>query len=95
MHDFLTHHGYLSLFLLSFLASTLIPLGSEWLLVAMLLEKHDPFVIVALASVGNYLGACTTYVIGMYGGPLLIRKVLRIDEATEQRADRFYTRYGS
>lgn len=95
MHDFLAHHGYLSLFLLSFLASTLIPLSSEWLLVAMLLEKHDPFVIVALASVGNYLGACTTYVIGMYGGPLLIRKVLRIDEATEQRADRFYTRYGS
>lgn len=95
MHEFLAHHGYLSLFLLSFLASTLIPLGSEWLLVALLLERHDPFVTVALATIGNYLGACTTYGIGMYGGPLLIRRILRIDQATEQRADRLYTRYGS
>jgi len=42
MHDFLANHGYLALFLLSFLASTLIPLGSEWLLVAMLPKNHDP-----------------------------------------------------
>jgi membrane protein YqaA with SNARE-associated domain len=95
MHDFLASHGYLALFLLSFLASTLIPLGSEWLLVAMLLQNHDPVLSVALASVGNYLGACTTYAIGIYGGPLLVRKVLRIDEAAEQRADRLYARYGS
>jgi membrane protein YqaA with SNARE-associated domain len=95
MHDFLANHGYLALFFLSFLAATLIPLGSEWLLVAMLLKKHDPVLAVALASVGNYLGACTTYAIGIYGGPLLVRKVLRIDEAAEQRADRLYARYGS
>lgn len=95
MHDFLAGHGYPSLFLLSFLASTLIPLGSEWLLVAMLLEERNPFLSVALASAGNYLGACTTYAIGVYGGPFLVRKVLRIDEEAEKRADRFYSRYGS
>ncbi|HLO25977.1 MAG TPA: YqaA family protein [Geobacteraceae bacterium] len=95
MHEFLANYGYLALFVLSFLASTLIPLGSEWLLVAVLLKNHDPVLSVALATVGNYLGACTTYAIGVYGGPLLVRKVLRIDEAAEQRADRFYSRYGS
>jgi membrane protein YqaA with SNARE-associated domain len=95
MHDFLANHGYLALFFLSFLASTLIPLGSEWLLVALLLKNHDPVIAVAIASVGNYFGACTTYAIGIYGSPLLVRKVLRIDEAAEQRADRFYARYGS
>lgn len=95
MHEFLANYGYLALFILSFLASTLIPLGSEWLLVAVLLKNHDPVLSVALATAGNYLGACTTYAIGVYGGPLLVRKVLRIDEAAEQRADRFYSRYGS
>lgn len=95
MHDFLVNHGYLALFLLSFLASTLIPLGSEWLLVTMLIDRHDPVLTVALASVGNYFGACTTYAIGRYGGPFFIRRVLRIDEEAEQRADRFYARYGS
>lgn len=95
MHDFLAGHGYPALFLLSFLASTFIPLGSEWLLVTMLLKHHDPVLAVALASIGNYLGACTSYAIGIYGGPLLIRRVLRIDEAAQQRANRLYGRYGS
>lgn len=95
MYDFLAGHGYPALFFLSFLASTLIPLGSEWLLAAMLLNRHDPVLTVAVASIGNYLGACTTYAIGIYGGPLLTRRVLRIDEAAEQRADRLYGRYGS
>ena len=95
MHNFLLNHGYPALFLLSFLASTLIPLGSEWLLVTMLLNHHDPAGSVAVASLGNYLGGCTTYAIGIYSGPFLIRKVLRIDEQAEQRARRLYGRYGS
>ena len=95
MEHFLASHGYPALFLLSFLASTLIPLGSEWLLVAMLLNRHDPVATVAVATVGNYLGACSSYAIGLYGGPWLIRKVLRIDETAERRAERYFARYGS
>ena len=95
MEQFLTSYGYTALFVLSFLASTLVPLGSEWLLVTMLLQRYDPVAAVAVATVGNYLGACTTYAIGLWGGPLLVRRVLRINEETEQRADRLYARYGS
>jgi membrane protein YqaA with SNARE-associated domain len=95
MHEFLTQHGYPALFLLSFLASTLIPLGSEWLLVALLLQRYDPVTTVLIASAGNYLGGCTSYGIGLWGGPWLIRKLLQVDEATEQRAAQLYARYGS
>jgi len=95
MHEFLAQHGYPALFLISFLASTLIPLGSEWLLVTLLLNRHDPVAAVLVASVGNYLGACTSYGIGIYGGPCMTRKLLRIDEVAEQRAARFYNRCGS
>lgn len=94
MHDFLAHYGYGALFVLSFLAATLIPLGSEWLLVTMLLQQHDPLLSVAVASLGNYLGACTTYGIGLWGGPFLARTLLRIDDSTRLRAERFYARYG-
>ncbi len=95
MESFLATHGYPALFALSFLAATLLPLGSEWLLVAMLLDRHDPVVSVTVATAGNYLGACTTWLIGMYGGSWLIRTVLRIDQAAEDRATRLYTRYGA
>jgi len=95
MEQFLADHGYPALFLLSFLASTLIPIGSEWLLVAMIMQRHNPFASVGIATVGNYLGACTSYAIGIYGGPFLIRKVLRISDSDRKRAERLYGQYGS
>ena len=95
MHEWLVNYGFYSLFLLSFLASTLVPLGSEWLLVAMILSRSEPWAVVAVATVGNYLGALSTYWIGLYGGDFLKRRVLRMDEKSTQKAERFYDRFGS
>jgi len=95
MHEWLVNYGFYSLFLLSFLASTLVPLGSEWLLIAMILSRSEPWAVVAVATVGNYLGALSTYWIGLYGGDFLKRRVLRMDEKSTQKAERFYDRFGS
>lgn len=95
MEQFLANHGQPALFALSFLASTLVPLGSEWLLVAMLVARHDPVLTVAVATAGNTLGACSTYAIGLFGGPFLVRRVLRVDEETERKARLRYDRFGS
>jgi membrane protein YqaA with SNARE-associated domain len=95
MYDWLSGYGFLSLFLLSFLASTLIPLGSEWLLIAMLLAKYDPTRVVAVATAGNYLGALTSYWIGLYGGEFLKVRVLRMDDKASRGAERLYGRFGS
>lgn len=95
MDHFITNHGCLALFALSFLASTLLPLGSEWLLVALLLKGHSPTLVVATATAGNTLGALTTYAIGWFGGTWLIEKVLRIDAAKRKKAEGIYNRYGS
>jgi membrane protein YqaA with SNARE-associated domain len=94
MNEMLLNSGYPALFFLSFAASTLVPLGSEWLLVALILKGFSPPMTVAVATVGNYLGACSTYWIGIYGSSVLIRKVLRIDLASQERARRYYSRYG-
>lgn len=95
MHETLAAYGYPALFALSFLASTMLPLGSEWLLVALLIQKHDPLLTVLIATIGNYLGACTSYAIGLYGGDFLIKKLLRIGDAERSRAERFFAKYGS
>lgn len=95
MQDFLVANGYPALFLLSFLASTLVPLGSEWLLVTLVVSGFAPLPVVLVASVGNVLGACTSYVIGVYGSAFLTAKILRMDEQDCARAERFFTRYGS
>jgi membrane protein YqaA with SNARE-associated domain len=95
MHDLLSTHGYPALFSLSFLASTLLPLGSEWLLVAMLVERFDPFGVVAVATVGNFPGACTSYGIGFLGGRPAARRFLRMDEPEIAKAEARFARYGS
>lgn len=95
MEAFILNLGYPGLFILSFLAATILPLGSEWLLAAMLLQGFDPVTCVSLATAGNTLGALTTYAIGLWGGPWLIERVLRVDPVRRQKAEQTYVRYGS
>ncbi len=95
MEQWLLEHGYPALFLLSFLASTLVPLGSEWLLAVLLINGLDPSIVVAVATVGNSCGALTTYAIGLWGGPFLVQRVLRFSPESQQRSEYYFTRYGS
>ena len=95
MEQWLLEYGYPALFLLSFLASTLVPLGSEWLLGVLLLNGFDPTIIVLVATLGNSCGALTTYAIGLWGGPYLIQRFLRISPESQARAEHHFNRYGS
>lgn len=53
--------AYLSLFAWSFLAATLVPVGSEFALIVLVRQGHPLTSLVLVATIGNYLGACTTY----------------------------------
>ena len=94
LHEWLNQPGYIALFCMSFLASTLLPLGSEWLLVMMLVGGYEPLSTVAVATVGNYLGAVVTYLIGVWGGSWLIERVMRVSPEQQEQARHYYHRYG-
>lgn len=93
--EWLRQPGYLPLFAISFLASTLLPLGSEWLLVVMLTQHYPALPTVAVATAGNTLGAITTYLVGRYGSGWLLHRVFHIDTRQQERAEAWYRRYGS
>jgi len=95
MPELLTDYGLISLFLLSLCASTLIPLGSEWLLIALLLQGENVVAAVLVATVGNTLGAASSYLIGRLGSDWLTRKVLRISAQRQVRTEQLFQRYGS
>lgn len=82
------------LFVLSFLAATILPLGSEWLVIIMVVQGFRIQDVVITATAGNYLGACTTYLIGIWGAHFVIRNILRIDEIQLVRVDKLYNKYG-
>lgn len=61
----------LGLFGWSFLAATILPVGSEPLLVGLLLGDGNPWLLVAIATAGNFLGATTLYWMGRKAGRLV------------------------
>ena len=95
MSDFLLYHSLTGLFIISFLAATILPLGSEWLLVTLILQANQIEDVVIVATLGNFLGACTTYGIGFWGSSFLVTKILRIDEARFNKTVLLYRKYGS
>ncbi len=95
MQSFLLENGLPALFVLSFLAATVLPLGSEWLLITLIVNSFDPGAVVAVATVGNFFGACTTYGVGLWGSAFLLQRLLRIDREQRERATVLFRRYGS
>ena len=88
-------YGLPALFALSFLAATILPVGSEWLLATLLLRGETFATAVVIATVGNTLGAWTTYLIGLWGGEVLAGRLLGLDAQKLERARRIYRRWGA
>ena len=65
---------YLTLFISSFGAATIIPLSSEVVFTSVLLSGYDPFTTLIVASAGNCLGVTFNYFIGFYGITKLLNK---------------------
>ena len=84
--------AYAGLFAWSFLAATLLPLSSEAPL-ALLVRSHERIVLpVLVATLGNYLGACTTYWLGRRAARALGKGKANVRE--DSRAARLLKRYG-
>jgi len=90
---FIADYGYLNLFILSFLASTVLPFGSEALVVALVYQEFNPFAVVMVATIGNFLGSCTTYYLGLKGRHVLERYLSPSPEKLE-KSERLFNKYG-
>ncbi len=80
------------LFMWSFLAATILPLSSEVPLVVYVRSYNQFLLPVAVATVGNYLGSCTTYWLA-HRAARHFRKTREL-AASEQRAARLLRRFG-
>ena len=95
METVLVEWGLPALFCISFLAATVLPIASEWLLAAIVVQPVDMTQTVAVATAGNTLGAVTTWAVGWWGGLWVMQRWLRISTADRSRAESWYTRWGS
>ena len=58
---------YLILFLSAFISATLFPLGSEALFIYDITQGHNLIYLLVFATIGNTLGSCVNYYLGLKG----------------------------
>lgn len=82
------------LFLSAFIAATLLPVGSEVALYALLQKGFDPLVLVLVATLGNTGGAILNWLLGMYLHSLKNKRWFYFNEKQVTRAQIYFRRYG-
>ncbi len=84
---------YLVLFSLSFLAATLLPLGSEALLVYDVMQNYSLYLLWFFATLGNTLGSALNYWLGLKGEAYLEKRG-HISAQKIAKARAFFATYG-
>jgi membrane protein YqaA with SNARE-associated domain len=91
----LLDYGYIGLFIGAFLAATLLPFSSDVLLVGLLAAGGDPYIAVAVATLGNWLGGMSSFGIGWLGKWEWITKWLKVSREKLERQKARVDKYGS
>lgn len=86
--------AYLLLFGSSFLAATILPFYSEVLLFALLRDGGDPWMLVAVATLGNTLGAVVNWVLGLYILRFQHKRWFYFSQKQISKAQSWFQRYG-
>jgi len=93
--QWLLEYGVVGLFFASFLAATVLPLSSEFMLGLLVANGVDPVLVVIVATVGNVLGSLTCYALGAWGSQTLLQRWLKLSDDELHRARNRFNHYGS
>ncbi|WP_109440419.1 YqaA family protein [Acinetobacter haemolyticus] len=87
--------SYFLLFLSAFGAATLLPLQSEAVLMTLLVQGvSNPLYLLLVASVGNVLGSCVNWWLGLKIEHFKDKKWFPVSEPRLQQAQKIYHKYG-
>lgn len=91
----LVDFGYIGLFIGSFLASTVIPLSADVLLIALLSLGGNVWACLFVATLGNWFGGLTSYWIGWVGKWEWMERWLNVKQEQLTRQKEKVDKYGS
>lgn len=85
---------YLSLFIISFLSATILPFSPDAVAAYMAVNDFLLIFIVAVATLGSYLGSCTTYYLGYLGREKILKQWLKNKEGKMEKYHQVFVKYG-
>ncbi len=95
IEDLVYQSGIPGLLIVSYLAATLLPLGSEAFVVGMALIGYNPLFIFFTATTGNTLGAITNYFVGKYGSRFILSRYINVEQEKQRNVELVFRKWGS
>lgn len=93
--EWLINLGYLGLFIGTFLSGTVLTFSSDVLLIGMLtVGGGDPWLSMICATFGNWLGACTSYLLGWFAKWNWLEKWFKVKKEKLEKQKRTIDRFG-
>ena len=86
---------YLSLFLISFLAATILPFSSELTLAGfMATSNYNNLLLLIVASFGNVLGSVVNWILGFYSRNLSKKKWFPFKDEQIEKSSKWFNKFG-
>ena len=86
---------YLSLFVISFLAATILPFSSELTLAGLIVtSNYDNLLLLMVASFGNVLGSVVNWVLGFYSRNLTTKKWFPFKDKQIENSSKWFGKFG-
>ena len=86
---------YLSLFIISFLAATILPFSSELTLAGLIAtSSYNNLSLLIVASLGNVLGSVVNWILGFYSRNLSKKKWFPFKDKQIEKSSKWFNRFG-
>ena len=86
---------YLSLFIISFLAATILPFSSELTLGGLVAtSSYDNLLLLIVASLGNVLGSVINWILGFYSSKLSKKKWFPFKDEQIEKSSKWFNKFG-
>ena len=86
---------YLSLFIISFLAATILPFSSELTLAGLVAtSNYDNLLLLIVASLGNVLGSVVNWILGFYSRNLSKKKWFPFKDEQIEKSSKWFNKFG-
>jgi len=86
---------YLSLFIISFLAATILPFSSELTLAGLIIaSNYDKLLLLIVASLGNVTGSAVNWALGFYSRNLTTKKWFPFKETQIEKSSQWFRKFG-
>ena len=87
--------SYITLFIISFLAATILPLSSEITLAGLMaVQSYNNFILLLVASLGNILGSSFNWFLGIYSRKFESKKWFPFNQKQMKRSSKWFLKYG-